>query len=153
MADEDTGGEQNSNPAQDRIVQLSGEVKTQATRADAATAEAAEATKRASFAEGFVDMVSTYPVAKEFKTDIQAKVMSGYTVEDATLAVLGKAGKLGGGVAPIVQEPVNPAGGSASTVVPQSSGTKSISEMTTAEKREALSEVSPQELFTPFRTN
>lgn len=151
MADEDTEQteEQPSTPGQERITDLSGKLKTEGIRADAAVAEAAGANKRADFAEGFVDMVTAYPAAKEFKADIQSKVMSGYTVEDATLAVLGKAGKLAD--APRMEPIV--AGGSASTVVPQDSGTKSVQEMSTAEKRDALAGLSPQELFSSFRTN
>ncbi len=58
---------------------------------------------------------------------------SGYTVEDATYAVLGKAGKLGG-AKPLT--PTNPAGGSAATTVP--TGTKSVAEMSQAERRAQL---------------
>ena len=87
------------------------------------------------FAEGFTDIVAENPAAKEFKTDIQAKVMSGYSLEDATFAVLGKAGKLN---QPKV-ETTHTAGGSAATNI-SNGGTKSIQDMTRDEKRAALLE-------------
>jgi hypothetical protein len=63
--------------------------------------------------------------------------MGGYSVEDATFAVLGKAGKLG--QAPTVERtPV--AGGSAVINAPMGGGTKPISEMSREEKRAALME-------------
>ena len=61
--------------------------------------------------------------------------MSGYTVEDATVAVLAKEGKLTG--MPTPQPPVeNPAGGSAITNL--GGGEKSLNEMSRDEKRAAL---------------
>lgn len=121
------------NPAQERITQLSEKVKTEAEGRTAAEAKAAAAEKRAAFAEGYADIVATNPAAKEFKADIEAKVQSGLSVEDATYAVLGKAGKLGGTHAPT---PIMPAGGSA-VVTPQG-GTKTPTEMTQAERRAQL---------------
>ncbi len=88
--------------------------------------------KENAFNTGFVDILSTQPAAKDHKDEIKAKVMSGYTVKDAMFAVLGEAGKLG---TPVVT-PDNPAGGSATTTVPQ--GKKSVAEMTQAERREVL---------------
>ncbi len=122
------------NPAQERITQLSDKVKTEASRADTAEAAKTAAERRAAFAEGFVDIVTANPSAKEFKDDIKAKVEAGLSVEDATYAVLGKAGKLGA-QAPVVQQP-EVAGGSAATT-PQT-GTKSVTEMTQAERRAEL---------------
>lgn len=83
------------------------------------------------FNSGFADILGTQPLAKDFKDEIKAKVMSGYSPEDATFAVLGKAGKLGSSPAP-----ASPAGGSASTTLP--TGQKSVSEMSLAEKRSQL---------------
>lgn len=97
-------------------------------------AKVATLEKENSFNEGFVDILGTQPSAKEHKDEIKSKVLSGYTVEDATFAVLGKAGKLGTAQAPA---PASPAGGSASTAIPQG-GNKTPAEMTQAERREAL---------------
>lgn len=128
--------------AEKRIKQLSGKVKEEAearavsdqAKADA-EARAVAAEKRAQFSEGFADLVAENPSAKEFKADIEAKVMSGMTIEDAKFAVLGKAGKLG------VQtvETASPTGGSATTTI-TNQGQKSIEEMSTEEKRSALAE-------------
>lgn len=123
------------NPTQERITQLSDKVKTTAQERDEALAKAATAERKAAFAEGYADIVATNPAAKEFKADIEAKVNGGYTVQDATFAVLGAAGKLGNVVK--APEPVMPAGGSAPTGLPQG-GTKTVAEMTQAERREQL---------------
>ena len=139
MADEITNNQPTPaaeiSPAQERITELSSKVKVEAERATAAEAKAAEAEKKAAFAEQFVDVVSQNPAAKEHKADIQAKVLAGYTVQDATFAVLGAAGKLGNAPAPVA--PPSPAGGSA-TVPIQANADKPVSEMSLAEKRAAL---------------
>lgn len=121
------------NRAEDRINQLSDKVKTTATERDAATAKADEAERRAAFAEGFVDIVTTQPAAKDHKDEIREKVLKGYSVQDATFAVLGAAGKLGN--APISTPQV--AGGSAATSMPQGAQ-KEVKDMTLAEKRAQL---------------
>ncbi len=75
---------------------------------------------------------------------------SGYDLEDATISVLAKAGKLQN--AP--QGRQSPAGGSASTAI-QSGDDKPVNEMTTAEKREKLLEYergNPGELAKTLRT-
>lgn len=129
--------------SQQRITQLSGKVKTETEAKEKALAEKAEAEKKAAdaerkaaFLDGFSDILAENPAAKEFKADMEAKVMSGMSLEDAKFAVLGKAGKLG---QPQV-ETMSPAGGSASTAVIGSSGEKSIGEMTQEERRAALME-------------
>lgn len=86
------------------------------------------------FNSGFVDVLGNYPQAKDHKDDIKAKVLAGYTPEDATFAVLGKAGKLGAQSIPQPQV----AGGSADTQI-STSGTKAVNEMSQAERREQLS--------------
>lgn len=121
------------NRSQERITELSDKVKTEAegrTKAEAATADAE---RRAAFAEGFVDIVITQPNAKDHKDEIREKVLKGYSVQDATYAVLGPAGKLGGAAAPAPQV----AGGSAATAMPQG-GEKSPADMTQAERRAQL---------------
>lgn len=87
-----------------------------------------------SFNSGFSDILGTHQAAKDHKDEIKAKVLAGYSVEDATYAVLGKAGKLGGSSQQFVPSPT---GGSASTSLP-SGGEKSIKDMSPAERRQAL---------------
>lgn len=130
-----TAAEQAINPVQERITELSGKVKTTSEERDAANAKAADAERRAAFAEGFVDIVTTQPAAKDHKDEIKAKVLSGYTVQDATYAVLGAAGKLGG--ASVEQPKTVVAGGSATTTITDTAQ-KSPTEMTQAEKRAQL---------------
>lgn len=122
--------------SEERFTQLSDKVKTEAEGREKAEKAAAEATRERDFYQGFSDVVADNPAAKEHKEDILSKVKSGYTVEDATYAVLGKAGKLGN--QPASQQIQNPAGGSATTVTPQA-GSKAVGEMTQAERREELS--------------
>lgn len=125
-----------------RIKQLSDKVRTSSeereaekARADAAEAKMAEAQRSADFSDKFSDIVATNPAAKDFKEDIKAKVMSGYTPEDAAYAVLGKAGKL---AQPKTEETAI-AGGSATNPSPK--GDKSVSEMTQAERHAKLEEI------------
>ena len=85
------------------------------------------------FSSGFADILGTQPAAKDHKDAIKEKVLAGYSVEDATFAVLGKAGKLGIAPESTAQEV---AGGSSATTL--STGQKSIQDMTQAERREIL---------------
>lgn len=89
--------------------------------------------KENAFNSGFADILGTQPAAKEHRDEIKAKVLAGYTPEDATFAVLGKAGKLG----QPAPAPASPAGGSAPNTISQT-GQKTVSEMTQAERRAAL---------------
>lgn len=124
------------NPVEARITDLSSKVKTASEERDAALARETAANKKAEFNEGFVDVVTEFSAAKEHKTEIEEKFKAGYTVKDATFAVLGAAGKLG---APKVdRQPIG--GGSASTTITAPSGGKEISNMTQAERKEALQE-------------
>ncbi len=125
--------------AEDRIKQLSDKVELTSKERDekdgllkAEREKNATLEKENTFNSGFADMLGTHPMAKDHKDDIKAKVLSGYTVEDATLAVLGKAGKLGGPSAP-----TQVAGGSADTALPLG-GVKAPGEMTQQERREQL---------------
>lgn len=123
------------NPVEARITDLSSKVKTASEERDAALAKVAAAEKKAAFAEGFVDIVTEFPQAKDHKADIEAKVMAGYSPKDAAFAVLGAAGKLG---APKVER-VPVAGGSASTSI-TAPAAKASGDMTQAERRAALIE-------------
>lgn len=127
-----------------RIKDLSGKVRETAEERDKALAQAEEAAKKADaaerkaqFLEGYSDLVAENPAAKEFKADIEAKVMGGMSLEDAKFVVLGKAGKLATPPAPAP----SPIGGSANTALPSNGTAKSVSEMSTDEKRAALVEM------------
>lgn len=124
-----------------RIKTLSGKVKETAEERDELKRLGVEKDEKISslekentFNSGFSDIVSANPSAKDFKDDIKSKVMTGMSMEDATFAVLGKAGKLGAPQGEIISA----AGGSASTGIIQPQQDKSIGEMTQAERREAL---------------
>lgn len=138
MADEiitQTDPQPEKSRAEERITELSDKVKTEAEARTKAEAEKADAEKRAIFAEGFVDVLSTNPAAKDHKDEIKEKVLKGYSIEDATYAVLGKAGKLGT-QAPTSKPQV--AGGSATTS--PTTGQKEMKDMTHAEKRAILAD-------------
>ena len=142
MADELDATLDKPSEAEQRIKQLSGKVKEEAEAKAAAEAARQAAEEKAAIAErerdfyaSFSDIVASNPSAKDFKDDIKSKVLSGYTPEDATFAVLGKAGKLNQ-----TQEVSSPAGGSATTNVTQNTGTKSIKEMTPEERAAAFQE-------------
>ena|SRR3990167_4963856 len=131
------------NRVEKRIKDLSEKVRLTAEERDAEkkkleelTSNSANLQRERDFYASFSDVVSTNPAAKDHKEDILAKVKSGYTVEDATYAVLGKAGKLNQ-PQPVVE---NPAGGAAAVNQSASGGEKPISEMTREEKRNALLE-------------
>lgn len=119
--------------ANERITELSDKVKTEAEARQKAETERAAAESRAAFAEGFADVVAANPAAKDHKDEIKDKVLKGYTVEDATYAVLGKAGKLGSAPAPAAQV----AGGSAPTTAVVDSK-KEPGQMSQAERRAQL---------------
>lgn len=128
--------------AEKRIKKLSGDVRTVSEErdvakaaAEAAAAEKAEMAKERDFYASFSDVVSTHAAAKDHKEEILAKVKSGYTVEDATVSVLNKLGKLGN--APVERQ--SPAGGSASAPV-TGGGVKTSGQMTQAERRAAILE-------------
>ena len=97
--------------------------------------------KERDFYSSFGDSMAKYPQASAFKDAIKEKVLHGYTVEDATISVLAKEGKL----ETPKETPVKPnaaqaaAGGSAVTQTP-SNEVKPVNQMTQAERRAALVE-------------
>lgn len=94
--------------------------------------------KERDFLNSFGDQLGKYPDAVGFKDKIKEKVLKGYSVEDATTAVLVAEGKY---TPPKVDQPIGDiAGGSASTFH-QTGGEKPISEMTREEKRAKLVEI------------
>lgn len=128
-----------------RIKDLSSKVRTTAEERDTANAKAESETqarlaaeKERDFYASFSDSSAKFPGASEYKDKIKEKVLSGYTVEDATVVVLNSAGKLNSTVTP--PPPLaQVAGGSAPIQLP-SSEIKSPSEMSRDEKRNALIE-------------
>ena len=121
------------NRSDNRFKDLADKVKTTAEERDTYKAEVEKAKKDAEFYKGFSTTASKYQGAADYQDDIKKKVDSGYDLEDATISVLAKAGKLNN--APVQRE--SPAGGSASTSM-TNSGEKTLNEMTRAEKREEL---------------
>lgn len=142
MADEQIIETPEETESQKRIKQLSDKVRLTSEERDEQARLLKEQSEKTSVAEkerdfyqGFSDVVTTNPAAKDHKEEILAKVKSGYTVQDATYAVLGAAGKLSGTTPPAPTPQV--AGGSATTTTTQT-GTKPISEMSQEERRAAL---------------
>ena len=134
------------NKVEERIVNLSNKVKLTSEERDelkahneTLSAEKASLTKEVEFFSSFTDMTSKYPGAVEYKDAIKEKVLAGYTVDDATVAVLAREGKLGGTTAPIVPKADLPAGGSAATQQ-LVDGDKGTGEMTQEELKAALME-------------
>lgn len=130
------------NKVEKRIKDLSEKVKLTAQERDEKNnllgerdKKIAELERENAFNSGFADVLGTHSAAKDHKDEIKAKVLSGYSVEDATFAVLGKVGKLGfSQPKPIVD---NPAGGSAPTQLPDG-GSKTLNQFTRDEKRAEL---------------
>lgn len=116
-----------------KVEQTSKERDELAKAKEQAETEKAAAIRERDFYSSFSDSLSKYPNAKDHKDDIKTKVLAGYTVEDATVAVLAKAGKLNA----TQPEKETAAGGSATTNPPQT-GPKTLSEMTKEEKRQAI---------------
>jgi hypothetical protein len=134
----------NNNRVEQRLRSLTEKVKLTEKERDEKDAllkakeiELDSATKEKDFYSKFSDSTTKYPGAGAFKDKIREKVMAGYDVEDATVAVLAKEGKLGTSTPVVEKETV--AGGSATTAM-SGEGEKSISEMTRDEKRAALTE-------------
>lgn len=131
------------NKVEKRIKDLSEKVRMTAEERDAEkrkleefTSKNTELQRERDFYASFTDVVSTNPAAKDHKDEILAKVRGGYSVEDATFAVLGKAGKLSQ-PQPVVESPV---GGSAAITQPTTGVQKTLSEMSRDEKRAKLLE-------------
>lgn len=125
--------------SQKRIKQLSEKVELTAKERDELKAskeqdlkKIQELEKENSFNSGFGDILGTHTAAKDHKDEIKAKFSAGYSLEDATLAVLAKAGKL---TATTVTPQV--AGGSAATTMSQGTQ-KELKDMSLADKRAVL---------------
>lgn len=145
MAVDENGNEiiNTPSPSEERIKQLSEKVRVTSEERDEkdrllneSNSKVANLEKENAFNSGFVDVLSKLPAAKDHKEEIKAKVLAGYTPEDAAFAVLGKAGQLGSQQ----PAPASPAGGSADTNI-SGNGGKSVGEMTLAEKRAELEKI------------
>ena len=123
------------NRSEERIRELSGKLELTATERDEFKTLNETTTRERDFYKGFADIVSTQPNAKDHQDEIKEKVLKGYSVQDATFAVLGGLGKLGNTPAQAPQV----AGGSADTS-PQG-GDKELKDMTQGEKRDALTKI------------
>jgi hypothetical protein len=138
----DNDGKEELSRSKSRINELSDKVAAEAKareEADAARkkaeADSQAAAKERDFYKSFSGQASKYTHAKEHEDAIKAKVLSGYTVEDATVSVLAAAGKL----TSVESKPdkMDSVGGSAGTTV-MNGGSKKPSEMTQAERLQAL---------------
>lgn len=121
--------------AEERIKQLSEKVELTSKERDEFKTLNESVTRERDFYKGYSEVVAKTPAAKDYQEQIKEKVLKGYSVEDATYAVLGKEGKLGD--AQPIQTQSTPAGGSA-IVTPPQTGQKEISAMTQAERRAQL---------------
>ncbi len=138
-------GSEDINKTELRIKNLSSKVRDTATErdeakaaAEKAQAEAESAVKERDFFKGFSAISEKYPGASEFQDQILEKVNAGYSQEDAAVSVLNANGKLQSQAQQEAPRPITSAGGgSAATVLPDSAE-RPISEMTQAERREAL---------------
>lgn len=136
---------QNINKTEQRIKNLSSKVAETATERDEALtkAQAAEEArvaleKERDFYASFSTNASKYPAASEHMDAIKEKVLSGYSVEDATVSVLNAEGKLAPATAGVQPIAGPAAGGSAATQL--TGDTRSYSEMSREDKRSALFE-------------
>lgn len=95
----------------------------------------AEMQKETNFLNSFTDVTAKFPTATEYKDKIKEKVMSGYSVDDATVSVLHAEGKY---QAP-VQKIENVTGGSAPNQI-TGQPSKTVQEMSNTERWDALKE-------------
>lgn len=136
--EENTEGEiiNKDNKTENRFKDLTQKAKELGETAEREKMGRETAEKERDFYSGFSESVAKTPQAAEFKDEIKAKVLLGYSVEDATVSILHSKGKL----APLAPERETIAGGSATNTITQSSTNKTIGEMTRDEKRAAVLE-------------
>lgn len=94
----------------------------------------AQMEKDSQFLNSFSDVTAKFPTASEYKDKIREKVMSGYSVDDATISILHAEGKLSS-----TPSQGNIAGGSAPNQITQT-GQKTVKEMTSNERWDTLRE-------------
>lgn len=129
--------DQRNKKLSEKVIETAKERDDAKAAAEKAEADTKAALKEVDFYKDFSTQTSKYSQASEYQDAIKEKVMSGYSVEDATVSVLAKEGKL---TTPEVVTPKDsPAGGSASNAT-KPGGDKTIAEMDQAERRAILSE-------------
>lgn len=119
----------------DKVVSASQERDEALAKAQAEAEAKSQAERERDFYKDFSVNVPRYPVAAQYQEQILEKVKAGYATEDAIVSVLNKEGKLSAPVEKPIVDRIE--GGSATTVLP---GDKTLEQMTTAEKFEALKE-------------
>ncbi len=141
----DLEGSEDINKSELRYKNLSAKVRDTATERDEAKAAAAKAqaeaesaAKERDFFKGFSAISEKYPGASEFQDQILEKVNAGYSQEDAAVSVLNANGRLQPHAQQEAPRPITSAGGGSSATVLTDTTQKSVSEMTHAERREAL---------------
>lgn len=97
-----------------------------------AEAERDSLAKEASFYKSFNPLLSKYSAAAELQDKIKEKVMAGYDIEDATVAILNREGKLNPTSSPVVEREIVAGGSSANP--PTTGKAKPVAEMTQAER-------------------
>lgn len=130
---------QEKNRVENRIKDLSDKYAKEAEERKKAEAEKTAALREVEFYKGFTPLTSKYQAAGEFQDKIREKVLSGYEVEDATVAVLSREGRLQTGNVPPAEPPKpkeSPVGGSAPNTIRNQD--KTYSEMSQSEKRDEL---------------
>ena|SRR3990167_6713694 len=136
--------DEQTNKVEKRIKDLSSKVETTSQERDEFAElnkqkdeQLAQKDKEIGFLGSFGDVLSKFPQAAEHRDKIKEKFMSGYSTEDAVVAVLNAEGKLTAGTTP-APKAGDIAGGSA--VNQPNLGDKSLEEMSRDEKRAALEE-------------
>lgn len=120
-----------NNRSEQRIKDLSDKYAKEAEGRKAEAEARAKAEKEVEFYKGFTPLTAKYQAAGELQDKIKEKVMAGYDVEDATVSVLMREGKLQN-----ESRRESPIGGSAPNTLRNAD--KEYSEMNSLEKREAL---------------
>ena len=126
-----------------RIKSLSEKVKLTSEERDALAKAKEEETlartsaeKERDFFKGFSQVSTKYQGATEYQDKIWEKVKAGYDMEDATVAILNKEGKLQNSPQPEVKQPLA-AGGSASTGI-NDTAEKPLDKMSRQEMKDTL---------------
>lgn len=133
----------NKNAVEERVRKAISDKKEAEARAEESEKKQAESDakliqmeKETAFLNSFSEVTTKFPTASEFKDKIKEKVMtSGYSVDDATVAVLHAEGKLSS--TPVQQG--NVTGGSAPNQI-TNQGQKPLSELKSSERWDMLRE-------------
>lgn len=104
-----------------------------------AEAKAVQLEREREFYKSFNQLSSRYPEAANYQDQILERVNKGYDVEEATLGLLAKEGKLGGAAPQTKPISVSAEGGSATNNITE--GEKPLNDMTEAEKFSQLQEM------------